>query len=72
MHIARMLNEMMLHSISLTEQVLAVGFQAFIQRFREVMIHRELDTARLRLSLEAPSQLRLVHEEDWKTRKLAA
>lgn len=54
------------------EQVLAVGFQAFIQRFREVMIHRELDTARLKLSLESPGQLRLVHSEDWKARWLAA
>ncbi len=72
MHIARMLNEMVLHSIYLTEKVKAVGFQAFIQKFREVMIHRELDTTRLSLLLESPGQLRLVYEENWKTSKPAA
>lgn len=65
MHIARMLNEMALYSIYLTEQVKIVGFQAFIQRFREVMIHRELDKERLKLLLKPPGQLRLVHEENW-------
>jgi hypothetical protein len=72
MHIARMLNEMVLHSIYLIEQVKAVGFQAFIQKFREVMIHRELDIARLSLLLKTPGQLRLVYEENWKTSRPAA
>ena len=72
MHIARMLNEMVLHSIYLIEQVKAVGFQAFIQKFREVMIHRELDIARLSLLLKTPGQLRLVYEENWKTSRPTA
>jgi hypothetical protein len=72
MHIARMLNEMALHSIYLTEQVKAVGIQSFIQRFRAVMTHRELDTKRLRRLSESPRQLRLVQEENWKTSRPAA
>jgi hypothetical protein len=72
MHIARMLNEMVLHSIYLTEQVKAVGIQSFIKKFHAVMTHRELDTKRLRRLSEFPSQLRLVHEENWKTSRSAA
>lgn len=71
MHIARMLNEMALHSIYLTEQVKAVGIQSFIQRFRAVMTHRELDTKRLHRLSESPRQLRLVQEDDWKTSRPA-
>ncbi len=72
MHIARMLNEMTLHSICLTEQVLAVGIGAFLKKFREVMVHRELDTQRLRQVCESPGQLRLVCEQYWKTSWQAA
>jgi len=67
MHIARMLNEMALHSISLTEHVKEVGIQSFIEKFRTAMTHRELDTQRLRRLIESPGQLRLVYEENWKT-----
>jgi len=72
MHIARMLNEMVLHSIYLTEHVKAVGIQSFIKNFHVVMTHRELDTERLRRLLESPGQLRLVHEDNWKTTRPAA
>jgi len=72
MHIARMLNEMVLHSINLIEQVKVDGIQAFLKKFREVMIHRELDTKRLRKLLESPGQLRLVQEENWQTKWPAA
>ena len=67
MHIARMLNELALHSINLTERVRAVGIQLFIKKFREAMANRELDTERLRRLTQCPGQLRLVHEENWKT-----
>jgi hypothetical protein len=72
MHIARMLNELMLHSINLIEEVKTVGIQAFLRKFREVMIHRELDTKQLRLLSESPGQLRLVQEENWQTNWPAA
>lgn len=72
MHIARMLNEMALHSISLTEHVKEVGFQSFIRKFRAVMTYRELDSERLRCLSESPGQLRLVYEENWKTSRSAA
>jgi len=72
MHIARMLNEMALHSISLTEHVKRVGIQSFIKKFRSAMTHRELDTQRLRQLTESPGQLRLVYEENWKTSRSAA
>ncbi len=72
MHVARMLNEMALHSISLTEQVKEIGFQPFIQKVREIMIHRELDTKRLSRLVESPGQLRLVQEENWRTSRLTA
>ena len=72
MHIARMLNEMVLHSIYLTEQVKTVGIQSFIKKNHIVMIHRELDTERLRRLLESPGQLRLVHEDNWKTSRSVA
>jgi len=48
MHIARMLNEMVLHSISLIDHVKEFGIQSCIEKFRIVMTHRELDTQRLR------------------------
>lgn len=72
MHIARMLNEMALYSISLTEHVKEVGIQSFIKRFRAVMTHREFDTKRLRQLIESPGQLRLVYEENWKISRSAA
>lgn len=72
MHIARMLNEMALHSISLTEHVKAVGVQSFIKNFRVAMTYRELDTKRLRRVIESPGQLRLVYEDNWKTSRLVA
>jgi hypothetical protein len=72
MHIARMLNEMALHSISLTEHVKEVGFQSFIRKFRAVMTYRELDSERLRRLAESPGQLRLVYEENWKTSRSVA
>lgn len=72
MHVARMLNELALHSISLIEQVKEIGFQLFIQKFREIMIHRELDTKRLSRLIDSPGQLRLVQEENWKTSRPAA
>lgn len=72
MHVARMLNELALHSISLIEQVKEIGFQQFIQKFREIMIHRELDTNRLSRLIDSPGQLRLVQDENWKTRHSAA
>lgn len=67
MHIARMLNEMALHSIYLTEYVKEIGIQSFIEKFRTAMTHRELDVKKLRWSIESPGQLRLVYEESWKT-----
>jgi hypothetical protein len=72
MHIARMLNEMALHSISLTEHVKEVGIQSFIEKFRATMTHREFDTKKLRQLVKAPGQLRLVYEENWKTSWSAA
>jgi len=39
MHIARMINEMALHSVSLIEHVKEVGIQSFIRKFREALIH---------------------------------
>lgn len=72
MHIARMLNEMALHSVSLAEHVKEVGIQSFIKKLYIAMVYRKLDTERLRRLMESPGQLRLVHEEDWKTSRLAA
>jgi len=72
MHIARMLNEMALHSISLTEHVREIGIQSFVKKLRAAMTYRELDTERLRHVTESPGQLRLVHEENWKTSRSVA
>lgn len=72
MHIARMLNEMALHSVYLTERVKTVGIRRVIKKFYETMANRELDTKRLRLLMESPGQLRLVQEEYWKTSRPAA
>lgn len=72
MHIARMLNEMALHSISLTKHVKEVGFQSFIEKFYIAMAHREFDAKRLHQVIKSPSQLRLVYEENWKTSRLIA
>lgn len=66
MHIARMLNEMALHSITLEEQVKTVGIRSFIKKFREIMTHRELDAQRLRRLAEFPGQLRLIPEDRWR------
>ncbi|MFO7952371.1 MAG: hypothetical protein R6U91_06160 [Bacillota bacterium] len=72
MHIARMLNEMMLYSVNLFEEVKAVGIQAFLKKLFCVMRHRELETERLRKLKEYPGQLRLVQEENWQTNEPAA
>jgi len=48
MHIGRMLNEMVLHSISLTEHVKEVGIQSFIRKFFLAMSQRSLDAERIR------------------------
>ncbi|TEB11215.1 hypothetical protein Pmgp_01750 [Pelotomaculum propionicicum] len=72
MHIARMLNEMALHSLYLTEHVKTVGVHSFIKKFYEAMTYSELDTGRLRRLTESPGQLRLVREENWKASRLAA
>lgn len=66
MHIARLLNELALHSVSLEEQVKAMGIRSIIRKFREVLAHRELDATRLRRLTETPGQLRLVPEESWR------
>ncbi len=71
MHIARMINEMALHSVSLIEHVREVGIQSFIRKFREALIHRALHIERLRRIAQCPGQLRLVYEEDWKTSRAA-
>lgn len=72
MHIARMLNEMALHSVSLTEHVKEVGFQAFVRDFYIAVTHRQLDTNRLRLISQSPGQLRLVYDDNWKMSRSAA
>lgn len=72
MHIARMLNEMALHSIYLIEHVKEVGIRSFIKRFSEAMRYSELNTTRLSRLFESPGQLRLVHEDHWeKSRSVA-
>jgi len=63
---------MALHSLHLTEHVKTVGVQSFIKKFHEAMTNIELDTELLRRLTESPGQLRLVHEENWKTSRLAA
>lgn len=72
MHIGRMLNEMAMHSVYLTEHVKEFGEKSFINIFREAMRNRELNTTRLRQLTESPGQLRLVYEDNWKTNRLAA
>jgi len=72
MHIARMLNEMMLYSVNLFEEVRAVGIQVFIAQLFAVMRHRELETERLRKIKDSPGQLRLVQDESWQTNEPAA
>lgn len=72
MHIARMLNEIALHSAFLSEYVKTVGVQAFIKKFRAAITHRELDTDRLSLLSQSPRRLRLVQEVDWKLSRLVA
>jgi hypothetical protein len=72
MHIGRMLNEMAMHSVYLTEHVKEFGEKSFINIFREAMRNRELDTERLRRLSASPGQLRLVYEDNWKTNRLAA
>ena len=67
MHIARMLNEMVLHSIALEEQVKTLGIRFFIKKLRETIAHRELDVERLRRVAESPGQLRLIPEESWRS-----
>lgn len=72
MHIGRMLNEMAMHSVYLTEHVREFGERFFINVFREAMRNRELDAARLRLMAKSPGQLRLIYEDDWRTNELVA
>jgi len=60
MHIARLLNELAIHSVYLTEHVKEVGIRLFIQDFRATLTYRALDQERLRLLVESPGQLRLV------------
>jgi len=66
MHIARLLNELAIHSVYLTEHVKEVGIRLFIQDFRATLTYRALDQERLRLLAESPGQLRLVWEDNWK------
>jgi len=72
MHIGRMLNELAFHSVSLTEHVKTVGFRGFIKAFKETMTNTGLDQEMLIRIVRSPGQLRLVLEDDWKTRKTAA
>lgn len=72
MHIARMLNEMMLYSVNLFDKVRATGIQAFLKKLFCVMRHRELKTERLRKLKDSPGQLRLVQEENWQINEPAA
>lgn len=72
MHIGRMLNEMAVHSVYLTEQVRNIGIQMFIKSFHTVMANRALNKDRLRQAMKSPGQLRLVQEDNWKTRRQAA
>jgi hypothetical protein len=72
MHIGRMLNEMVLHSVCLTEHAKKVGFRRLIEKFRKNMIYNSLDTKRIRKLMKSPGQLRLVQEDDWKIRPTAA
>lgn len=72
MHIARMLNEMMLYSVNLFEKVKAVGIQAFLEKLFCVMRHRDLKTERLRKLKDSPGRLRLVQEENWQINEPAA
>jgi hypothetical protein len=72
MHIARMLNEMMLYSVNLFEDVKTVGIQSFLKKLFCVMRHRELDIERLCKLKDSPGQLRLVQEEIWQINEPAA
>jgi len=72
MHIARIINEMALHSVSLIEHVKEVGIQSFIKKFYIAMVYTKLDTERIRRLTELPGQLRLVQEENWRKSRLAA
>ncbi|CEO90016.1 hypothetical protein [Syntrophaceticus schinkii] len=72
MHIGRMLNEMVLHSVCLTEHAKKVGFRRLIEKFRKNMIYNSLDTKRIRKLMKSPGQLRLVQDDDWKIRPTAA
>ncbi len=72
MHIGRMLNELAFHSVSLTEHVKTVGFRGFIKAFKEAMTNTGLGQEMLKQIAKSPGQLRLVLEDDWKTRKTAA
>ena len=72
MHIGRMLNELALHSVSLTKHVKTAGFRGFIKDFKKVMVNTGLDQEMLTRTVKSSGQLRLVLEDDWKTRKIAA
>ncbi|GFP20475.1 hypothetical protein HKBW3S03_01978, partial [Candidatus Hakubella thermalkaliphila] len=72
MQIGRMLNEMVLHSISLAEHLKEVEIQSFIRKFFLAMTQRSLATERIRQRVKSPCQLRLVLEEDWQTSRQLA
>ena len=71
MHIARMMNEMALHSFWLKSHRQEVGVQGFLQKFFTAMSGYPLDAQRLQRLVEKPHQLRLIWEGDWKTPKQA-
>jgi hypothetical protein len=72
MHIARMMNEMALHSFWLVSHRQEVGVQGFLQKFFKAMSANSLDAQRLQRLVEKPHQLRLVWDGDWETHKQAA
>ncbi len=68
---ARMMNEMALHSFWLTDHVREVGVRAFVHTFFAAMKYVPLEAERLQGLLTRRYQLRLVWESDWKTKKIS-
>jgi len=60
MHIARLVNEIALHMVSLQDHVKEIGIQGFITKFYTAMSERSLDTDRIRNLKKTKYQLRLV------------
>lgn len=60
MHIARMLNELVVYSLSLADEVKEEGVTSFVRKFREHMSGNWLNTERLRQIPASSHQLRLV------------